>query len=155
MQVPVLMTSQGQKISTVALNSSTVRPQILPASSSVIGGNTAGKVLLQAVPTLVPAQGRSGERITLQLITLPTVPGKAGTPITLSTLSPVTVPTTNTQVLKLAVPSNTAAPAGSAPFTVLTTQPAMSLQDVTIVKVEASEVTVESSAQTIPTNTQS
>ncbi|KAI7801740.1 ETS-related transcription factor Elf-2a isoform X1 [Triplophysa rosa] len=168
MQVPFIMTSQGQKISTVAVNSPTVRSQFLPSSSSLVGGNTTGKVLLQAVPTLIPAQRQTGERITLQLITLPNVPGKAGTPIALSTLSPVT---TNTQVLKLAVPSNMAAPGTSAPVTMVTTQPAvtvvqnkqpaMSLQDVTIVKVETSEVTVDSSAgttavtQTIPTNTQS
>ncbi|XP_055034182.2 ETS-related transcription factor Elf-2a isoform X2 [Misgurnus anguillicaudatus] len=165
MQVPVLMTtSQGQKISTANLNS--VRPTILPASSSIAGGNNAGKVFLQAVPTLVPAQGQSGERITLQFITLPTVPGKAGTPITLSALSPVTVPTTNTQVLKLAIPSNITTSAASAPVTVVTTQPgvtvvpnvqpATSLQDVTVVKVESSEVSVtktdDSSAMT---NTQS
>lgn len=167
MQVPYLMTtSQGQKISTANLNS--VRPTILPASSSIAGGNNAGKVFLQAVPTLVPAQGQSGERITLQFITLPTVPGKAGTPITLSTLSPVTVPTTNTQVLKLTIPSNITTSAASAPVTVVTTQPgvtvvpnvqpAMSLQDVTVVKVESPEVSVtktDSSAMTNPTNTQS
>lgn len=170
MQVPFLMTSQGQKISTLSVNSPTVRSQFLPASSSFVGGNTTGKVLLQAVPTLVPAQGQSGERITLQLITLPTLPGKGGTPISLSTLSPVTT-TTNSQVLKLAVPSNMAAPGTSGAVTMVTSQPAvtvvpnkqpaMSLQDVTIVKVETSEVTVDSSAgttavtQTIPTNTQS
>ncbi|XP_056625426.1 LOW QUALITY PROTEIN: ETS-related transcription factor Elf-2a [Triplophysa dalaica] len=170
MQVPFLMTSQGQKISTLSVNSPTVRSQFLPASSSFVGGNTTGKVLLQAVPTLVPAQGQSGERITLQLITLPTLPGKGGTPISLSTLSPVTT-TTNSQVLKLAVPSNMAAPGTSGAVTMVTSQPAvtvvpnkqpaMSLQDVTIVKVETSEVTVDSSAgttavtQTIPTNTES
>ncbi|XP_051505200.1 ETS-related transcription factor Elf-2a isoform X2 [Myxocyprinus asiaticus] len=156
MQVPFLMTTpQGQKISTVTVNSPT---------SSITGGNSTGKVLLQAVPTLVPAQGQSGERFTLQLITLPTMPGKAGTPITLSTLSPVTVPTSN--VLKLTVPSNFTAPTATTQVTVVpNVQPAMSLQDVNIIKVESPEVsvsqTVDSSAeitestQTNPTTTQS
>uniref|UniRef100_A0A8C1BED4 E74-like factor 2a (ets domain transcription factor) n=1 Tax=Cyprinus carpio carpio TaxID=630221 RepID=A0A8C1BED4_CYPCA len=175
MQVPVLMTTQGQKISTVTVNSPTVRSPILPTANSVAGGNSAGKVVLQAVPTLVPAQGQSGERITLQLITLPTMPGKPGTPITLSTLSPFTVPTSNAQVLKLAVPSNISTTASTAPVTVVTsqpgvtvvqnTQPAMSLQDVTIIKVETPEVSVDQtvnraaentpSTQTNPTTTQS
>ncbi|KTG46928.1 hypothetical protein cypCar_00019929 [Cyprinus carpio] len=175
MQVPVLMTTQGQKISTVTVNSPTVRSPILPTANSVAGGNSAGKVVLQAVPTLVPAQGQSGERITLQFITLPTMPGKPGTPITLSTLSPFTVPTSNAQVLKLAVPSNISTTASTAPVTVVTsqpgvtvvqnTQPAMSLQDVTIIKVETPEVSVDQtvnraaentpSTQTNPTTTQS
>lgn len=172
MQVPVLMTTQGQKISTVTVNSPNVRSSILPAHNSVAGGNSAGKVVLQAVPTLVPAQGQSGERITLQLITLPTMPGKPGTPITLSTLSPVTVPTSNTQVLKLAVPSNITSTTSTAPVTVVTSQPgvtvvpnvqpAMSLQDVTIIKVENPEVSVDQTVnkaaentQTKPTTTQS
>ncbi|XP_073676747.1 ETS-related transcription factor Elf-2a isoform X2 [Garra rufa] len=167
MQVPVLMTTQGQKFSTVTVNSPTVRSSILPAPNSVTGCNSAGKVVLQAVPTLVPAQGQSGERITLQLITLPTMPGKPGTPITLSTLSPVTVSTSNTQVLKLAVPSSITSTATTTPVTVVTSQPgvtvvpniqpAMSLQDVTIIKVETPEVSVDQtvSTQTNPTTTQS
>ncbi|XP_052005596.1 ETS-related transcription factor Elf-2a [Xyrauchen texanus] len=158
MQVPFLMTTpQGQKISTVTVNS---------PNNSITGGNSTGKVLLQAVPTLVPAQGQSGERFTLQLITLPTVPGKAGTPITLSTLSPVTVPTSNTQILKLTVPSNFTAPATTTQVTVVpNVQPATSLRDVNIIKVESPEVsvsqTVDSSAeitestQMNPTTTQS
>ncbi|KTG06090.1 hypothetical protein cypCar_00026034 [Cyprinus carpio] len=175
MQVPVLMTTQGQKISTVTVNSPTIRSPIFSVPNSVTGGNSAGKVVLQAVPTLVPAQGQSGERITLQFITLPTMPGKPGTPITLSTLSPVTVSTSNAQVLKLAVPSNITTTASSAPVTVVTSQPgvtmvpnvqpAMSLQDVTIIKVESPEVSVDQtvnraaentpSTQTNPTTTQS
>lgn len=175
MQVPLLMTTQGQTISTVTVNSPTVRSSIFPAPNSVAGGNSAGKVVFQAVPTLVPARGQNGERITLQLITLPTMPGKPGTPITLSTLSPVTVPTSNTHVLKLAVPSNISTTASSAPVTVVTSQPgvtvvpkaqpAMSLQDVTIIKVETPEFSVDQTAnmaaentpstQTNPTTTQS
>ncbi|XP_077103858.1 ETS-related transcription factor Elf-2a isoform X4 [Siphateles boraxobius] len=175
MQVPVLMTTQGQKFSTVTVNSPSVRSSILSMPNSVTGGNSAGKMVLQAVPTLVPAQGQSGERITLQLITLPTMPGKPGTPITLGTFSPVTVPTSNTQVLKLAIPSNITTSTSTAPVTVVTAQPgvtmvpniqpAMSLQDVTIIKVESPEVSVDQtvnsaagttpSTQTNPTTTQS
>uniref|UniRef100_A0A673GYF2 ETS domain-containing protein n=1 Tax=Sinocyclocheilus rhinocerous TaxID=307959 RepID=A0A673GYF2_9TELE len=165
MQVPVLMTTRGQKISTVTVNSPTVRSPILHAPNSVAGGNSAGKVVLQAVPTLVPARGQSGERITLQLITLPTIPGKPGTPITLSTLSPVTVSTSNTQVLKLAVPSNISTTASTAPVTVVTSQPgvtvvpnaqpAMTLQDVTIIKVETPEVSVDHTVNVAVENTPS
>lgn len=163
MQVPVLMTTQGQKISTVTVNSPTVRSPIFPAPNSIAGGNSAGKVVLQAVPTLVPAHGQSGERITLQLITLPTMPGKPGTPITLSTLSPVTVPTSNAQVLKLAVSSNISTTTSTAPVTVVTSQPgvtvvpnvqpAMSLQDVTIIKVETPEVSVDQTVNMAAENT--
>ncbi|XP_052429536.1 ETS-related transcription factor Elf-2 isoform X3 [Carassius gibelio] len=165
MQVPVLMTTQGQKISTVTVNSPTVRSPILTAANSVTGGNNTGKVVYQAVPTLVPAQGQSGERITLQLITLPTMPGKPGTPITLSTLSPVTVPTSNAQVLKLTVPSNISTTASTAPATVVTSQPgvtvvpnaqpAMSLQDVTIIKVETPEVSLDQTVNMAAENTPS
>ncbi|KAG1962557.1 ETS-related transcription factor Elf-2 [Pimephales promelas] len=175
MQVPVLMTTQGQKFSTVTVNSPSVRSSVLSMPNSVTGGNSAGKMVLQAVPTLVPAQGQGGERITLQLITLPTMPGKPGTPITLSTFSPVTVPTSNTQVLKLAIPSNITTSTSTAPVTVVASQPgvtmvpniqpAMSLQDVTIIKVESPEISVDqtvnsaagntSSTQTNPTTTQS
>ncbi|XP_059377744.1 ETS-related transcription factor Elf-2a isoform X2 [Carassius carassius] len=165
MQVPVLMTTQGQKISTVTVNSPTVRSPIFPVPNSVAGANSAGKVVLQAVPTLVPARGQSGERITLQLITLPTMPGKPGTPITLSTFSPFTVSTSNAQVLKLAVPSNITTTASTAPVTVVTSQPgvnvvpnvqpAMSLQDVTIIKVESPEVSVDQTVNRAAENTPS
>ncbi|XP_067313364.1 ETS-related transcription factor Elf-2a isoform X2 [Pseudorasbora parva] len=165
MQVPVLMTTQGQKFSTVTVNSPSVRSPILSVPNSVAGGNSAGKVVLQAVPTLVPAQGQNGERITLQLITLPTMPGKPGTPITLGTFSPVTVPTSNAQVLKLAVSSNISTSTSTAPVTVVTSQPgvtvlpnvqpAMSLQDVTIIKVESPDVSVDQTVNTAAENTPS
>ncbi|TRY54738.1 hypothetical protein DNTS_031264 [Danionella cerebrum] len=146
MQVPVLMTTQGQKIPTMTVNSSTVRSPLLPATSSLTAANTAGKVLLQAVPTLIPAQGQSGEKITLQLITLPSIPSKPGAPITLSTLSPVTVPTSNTQVLKL---TNISTPTSAAPVTVLPgAQHAVTLQDVTVIKVESPEAAIDQNETT-------
>ncbi|XP_060783246.1 ETS-related transcription factor Elf-2a isoform X3 [Neoarius graeffei] len=140
MQVPVVMTTpQGQKVSTVTLNSPTSSSPVLTTGSVLSGGNSAGKMVLQAMPTLVPTQGQNGERITLQLITLPataaTTPTKAGTPITLRTLAPLT----GTQVLQLAVSSST-----NTPTTVtVPAEAALTSQEIKIVKVE----TLEQSAQ--------
>lgn len=137
MQVPVVMTTpQGQKVSTVTLNSPTSSSPVLTTGSVLSGGNSVGKMVLQAMPTLVPTQGQNGERITLQLITLPaTTPTKAGTPITLRTLAPLT----GTQVLQLAVSSST-----NTPTTVtVPAEAALTSQEIKIVKVE----TLEQSAQ--------
>ncbi|TSO15271.1 ETS-related transcription factor Elf-2 [Bagarius yarrelli] len=130
MQVPVVMTTpQGQKVSTVTLNSPTGSTPLLTAGSVLSGGNSAGKVVLQAVPTLVPTQGQNGERITLQLITLPAgTHTKTSAPITLRTLAPLT----GTQVLQLAVPSS-----ANTPTTV--TVPAEAIlnsQDLKIIKLD-------------------
>ncbi|MCI4379650.1 hypothetical protein PGIGA_G00230650 [Pangasianodon gigas] len=133
MQVPVVMTTpQGQKVSTVTLNSPTSSSPVLTAGSILGGGNSTGKVVLQAVPTLVPTQGQNGERITLQLITLPTTtPTKAGTPITLRTLTPLT----GAQVLQLAMPSST-----NTPTTVtVPAETTLNTQDVRIIKVDPLE----------------
>ncbi|MCJ8733757.1 hypothetical protein PDJAM_G00227240 [Pangasius djambal] len=133
MQVPVVMTTpQGQKVSTVTLNSPTSSSPVLTAGSVLGGGNSTGKVVLQAVPTLVPTQGQNGERITLQLITLPaTTPTKAGTPITLRTLAPLT----GAQVLQLAVHSST-----NTPTTVtVPVETTLNTQDVKIIKVDPLE----------------
>ncbi|KAK3535583.1 hypothetical protein QTP70_017119 [Hemibagrus guttatus] len=130
MQVPVVMTtSQGQKVSTVTLNSPTSSSPVLTAGSILGGGNSAGKMVLQAVPTLVPTQGQNGERITLQLITLPaTTPTKAGTPITLRTLAPLT----GTQVLQLAMSSS-----ANTPTTItVPAEAALNTQDIKIFKLE-------------------
>lgn len=130
MQVPVVMTTpQGQKVSTVTLNSPTSSSPMLTAGGVLSGGTGAGKVLLQAMPTLLPTQGQNGERITLQLITLPaTTQTKTGTPITLRTLAPLT----GTQVLQLAMPSS--------PNTVtLPSEAASNTQDIRFIKVERLE----------------
>lgn len=133
MQVPVVMTTaQGQKVSTVTLNSPTSSSPVLTAGSILGKGNSTGKVVLQAVPTLLPTQGQNGEQITLQLITLPAnTQSKAGTPITLRTLAPLQ----GTQVLQLAVPSS-----ANSPTTV--TVPAetpLNTQEIRIIKVESLE----------------
>ncbi|KAL6479812.1 hypothetical protein MHYP_G00108450 [Metynnis hypsauchen] len=155
MQVPVLMTTaQGQKVSTVTISSPTGASPILTTASQVAGGNSAGKVMLQAVPTLVPAQGQNGERITLQLITLPAGPTKAGGPITLRTLAPVTGPAASAQVLQLAVPatvSATVSPTVTVPAPPVTVEtvsvpdmkPALSVQDVKIIKLEPVEAVIK------------
>ncbi|XP_066506174.1 ETS-related transcription factor Elf-2a isoform X2 [Hoplias malabaricus] len=148
MQVPVLMTTaQGQKLSTVTINSPTGASPILTTTGPVTGGNTGGKVVLQAVPTLVPAQGQNGERITLQLITLPAAPAKTSGPITLRTLAPVTGPAASAQVLQLAVPATVSSTATIPHTTVQTVtvpdmKPALSMQDVKIIKLEPLEAAV-------------
>ncbi|XP_076878072.1 ETS-related transcription factor Elf-2a isoform X2 [Brachyhypopomus gauderio] len=134
MQVPVLMTTpQGQKVSTVTINSPTGASPLLTTASAVAGGASQGKLVLQAVPTLVPAQGQNGERITLQLITLPAGSTKPGCPITLRTLTPVTGPTTSTQVLQLAMPAGMSTSTASP---VQDRKLATSVQDVKIITME-------------------
>lgn len=130
MQVPVVMTTaQGQKVSTVTLNSPTSSSPVLTTGSVLGGGNNAGKMVLQAVPTLMPTQGQNGERITLQLITLPaSSQTKSGTPITLRTLAPLT----GTQLLQLAMPSSV-----NTPTTVtVPVETALNTQDVKIIKLD-------------------
>ncbi|XP_026872482.1 ETS-related transcription factor Elf-2a isoform X1 [Electrophorus electricus] len=140
MQVPVLMTTpQGQKVSTVTINSPTGTSPLLTTASTVAGGSSTGKLLLQAVPTLVPAQGQNGERITLQLITLPAGSAKPGTPITLRTLTPLTGPATSTQVLQLAMPAGVST---STATPIQDRKPATSIQDVKIITMESSETGV-------------
>ncbi|XP_072519380.1 ETS-related transcription factor Elf-2a isoform X3 [Salminus brasiliensis] len=154
MQVPVLMTTaQGQKVSTLTISSPTGASPILTTASPIAGGNSTGKVVLQAVPTLVPAQGQNGERITLQLITLPAAPTKAGGPITLRTLAPVTGPAASAQVLQLAVPATVSTAVSSSvtvpalstvveTISVPDTKPSLSMQDVKILKLEPMDSSV-------------
>lgn len=130
MQVPVVMTTaQGQKVSTVTINSPTASSPVLTAGGTVAGTNSAGKVLLQTMPTLVPAQGQNGERITLQLITLPATAAKPGTPITVRTLAPFT----GGQVLQLAMPTTT----NASNTVTLPAEPSLTMQDLKVIKVES------------------
>uniref|UniRef100_A0A8C6SZ66 E74-like factor 2b (ets domain transcription factor) n=1 Tax=Neogobius melanostomus TaxID=47308 RepID=A0A8C6SZ66_9GOBI len=121
MQVPVVMTtSLGQKISTMAVQH--------PA------GTTGGKlsqmlqVVIQTLPTMVPATAENGDKITVQLAKIITIPAhqlaqcqlqtsgsKAsvgssptgislmGSPLTVRTLAPINVP--GAQVMRLTVPT--------------------------------------------------
>lgn len=139
MQVPVVMTTAlGQKISTVAVPSH--NPSLLttaPTSIATVTGSNAPKVLIQTVPTMMPATAENGDKITVQLakiITIPAAqlaqcqlqaaPGKPGAgtgllggtpaginlmgaPLAVRAISPVSV-APGTQVVRLAVPAQQA-----------------------------------------------
>uniref|UniRef100_A0A3B4WY50 E74-like factor 2b (ets domain transcription factor) n=1 Tax=Seriola lalandi dorsalis TaxID=1841481 RepID=A0A3B4WY50_SERLL len=117
MQVPVVMTtSLGQKISTVAVQQ--------PAG-------TTGAVVIQTIPTMVPATAENGDKITVQLAKIITIPAHQlaqcqlqtstgtnkpgvgasaggisllGSPLTVRALTPVSV-APGTQVMRLTVPT--------------------------------------------------
>ncbi|XP_018593429.1 ETS-related transcription factor Elf-2b isoform X1 [Scleropages formosus] len=120
MQVPVVMTtSLGQKISTVAVQSTGS-----PVLTNTSGGATP-KVVLQTIPTVMPAVAENGEKITVQLAKIITIPaaqlaqcqlqGKSalsstsginlvGAPMAVRTLTPVSV-APGAQVVRLAIPA--------------------------------------------------
>ncbi|XP_016890831.1 ETS-related transcription factor Elf-2b isoform X3 [Cynoglossus semilaevis] len=142
MQVPVVMTtSLGQKISTVAVQQSTGTTGLaghttILNNTSAIGtaagnANSQQKVVLQTIPTMVPATAENGEKITVQLAKIITIPAHQlaqcqlqtspatskssvgasaagisliGSPLTVRTLAPVNV-TPGTQVMRLTVPT--------------------------------------------------
>lgn len=135
MQVPVVMaTSLGQKISTVAMQQPTGttagHTTLLNSSpiSAVPNANSQQKVVIQTLPTMVPATAENGDKITVQLAKIITIPahqltqcqlqtsGSAssvgssaagislvGSPLTVRTLAPVNVP--GGQVMRLTVPT--------------------------------------------------
>ncbi|KAK6324526.1 hypothetical protein J4Q44_G00038680 [Coregonus suidteri] len=141
MQVPVVMTtSLGQKISTVAMQqapgTSGGQTTYQLANASPIGtatGNASSqqKVVIQTIPTMVPATAENGDKITVQLakiITIPahqlaqyqqqrTKPGLGGSPTGsvsllggtnswgVRALAPHVTMAPGTQVMRLAVPS--------------------------------------------------
>ncbi|XP_064859603.1 ETS-related transcription factor Elf-2b isoform X1 [Oncorhynchus nerka] len=140
MQVPVVMTtSLGQKISTVAVQqapgTSGGQTTYQLANASPIGtatgnANSQPKVVIQTIPTMVPATAENGDKITVQLakiITIPahqlaqyqqqTKPGLGGSPtgsISLlggtnswgvRALAPHVTMAAGTQVMRLAVPT--------------------------------------------------
>ncbi|XP_064782877.1 ETS-related transcription factor Elf-2-like [Oncorhynchus masou masou] len=140
MQVPVVMTtSLGQKISTVAVQqapgTSGGQTTYQLANASPIGtatgnANSQPKVVIQTIPTMVPATAENGDKITVQLakiITIPahqlaqyqqqTKPGLGGAPtgsISLlggtnswgvRALAPHVTMAAGTQVMRLAVPT--------------------------------------------------
>lgn len=143
MQVPVVMTtSLGQKISTVAVQhpggtTGTAGHTTLLTNTSPISavpGNTTSqqKVVIQTIPTMVPATAENGDKITVQLakiITIPahqltqcqlqastgSKPGVAtsptsislmGSPLTVRALAPVNV-AAGAQVMRFTVPTQT------------------------------------------------
>ncbi|KAJ8382614.1 hypothetical protein SKAU_G00033920 [Synaphobranchus kaupii] len=110
MQVPVVMTtSLGQKISTMAMHS--------------VGGTAGPKVVIQTIPTVVPATAENGDKITVQLAKIITIPASqlaqcqlqakpghasgfnlVGAPMAIRALTPLSV-APGTQVVRLAVPA--------------------------------------------------
>ncbi|XP_054634472.1 ETS-related transcription factor Elf-2b isoform X2 [Dunckerocampus dactyliophorus] len=135
MQVPVVMTSLGQKISTVALQQPAVRTgaaghATLLSNAAAGGTNSQQKVVIQTIPTMVPATAENGEKITVQLAKIITIPahqlaqcqlqtptdgkssvggstpgiGLLGSPVTVQTLTPVSV-ASGAQVMRLSVPT--------------------------------------------------
>lgn len=140
MQVPVVMTtSLGQKISTVAVP----QPAGPTGAAGAVGhttlltnsGNTSSqpKVVIQAMPTMVPATAENGDKITVQLAKIITIPAHQlaqcqlqtsagstkpavgassagisllGSPLTVRALAPVSV-APGAQVMRLTVPTQT------------------------------------------------
>ncbi|XP_051557921.1 ETS-related transcription factor Elf-2-like isoform X2 [Myxocyprinus asiaticus] len=125
MQVPVVMTnSLGQKISTVAVQSA--NPSLFttaPTNTGTGPGANAPKVLIQTMPTMVPATAENGDKITVQLAKIITIPAthlaqcqlhaKPGTPtginllgapLAVRAITPMSV-APGTQVVRLAVPA--------------------------------------------------
>ncbi|XP_026216079.1 ETS-related transcription factor Elf-2b isoform X3 [Anabas testudineus] len=144
MQVPVVMTtSLGQKISTVAVQQPTgttgaAGHATLLTSTSSIGGatgnsNSQQKVVIQTIPTMVPATAENGDKITVQLAKIITIPAHQlaqcqlqtstgtnkpsvgttpagisllGSPLTVRALAPVNVGP-GAQVMRLTMPTQT------------------------------------------------
>lgn len=122
MQVPVVMTnSLGQKISTVAVQSANSSLfTTAPTNTGSATGANAPKVLIQTMPTMVPATAENGDKITFQLAKIITIPAtqltqcqlqaKPGTPTgfnlmgAIRALGPMSV-APGAQVVRLAVPA--------------------------------------------------
>ncbi|CAN2388835.1 DNA-binding transcription factor activity [Pristimantis euphronides] len=125
MQVPVVMTSLGQKISTLAVQSMNPGSSLLASTSPTTG--SAPKVVIQTIPTMMPASS-DGDKFTVQpakIITIPTSQltqcqlqtkpnlggtgglNLVGTPLTVRALTPVSI-AHGTPVMRLAMPAQQA-----------------------------------------------
>ncbi|KAF4118954.1 hypothetical protein G5714_001005 [Onychostoma macrolepis] len=125
MQVPVVMTnSLGQKISTVAVQSANSSIfTTAPTNTGSATGANAPKVLIQTMPTMVPATAENGDKITVQLAKIITIPATQltqcqlqakpgtptginlmGTPLAVRALAPMSM-ASGAQVVRLAVPA--------------------------------------------------
>lgn len=126
MQVPVVMTSLGQKISTVAVQSVNAGSPLITNTSPTTA--TTPKVVIQTIPTVMPTASENGDKITMQpakIITIPatqltqcqvqTKPGLTGsgsinivgTPLAVRALTPVSI-AHGTPVMRLSVPAQQA-----------------------------------------------
>ncbi|XP_047434483.1 ETS-related transcription factor Elf-2b isoform X2 [Mugil cephalus] len=137
MQVPVVMTtSLGQKISTVAVQqpagtTGAAGHSTLLTNTAAGNTNSQQKVVIQTIPTMVPATAENGDKITVQLAKIITIPAHQfaqcqlqtstgtnkpsvgaspagisllGSPLTVRALAPVSV-ASGTQVMRLTVPA--------------------------------------------------
>ncbi|XP_068135848.1 ETS-related transcription factor Elf-2 isoform X2 [Hyperolius riggenbachi] len=125
MQVPVVMTSLGQKISTLAVQSMSPGTPLMANTSPTTA--TAPKVVIQTIPTMMSAAG-DGDKFTMQpakIITIPTSQltqcqlqtkssltgagglNLVGTPLTVRALTPVSI-AHGTPVMRLAMPAQQA-----------------------------------------------
>ncbi|KAK2113215.1 ETS- transcription factor Elf-2 [Saguinus oedipus] len=123
-QVPVVMASLGQKISTVAVQSLNTGAPLITSTSPMTA--TSPKAVIQAVPIVMPASTENGNKITMQpanIITIPTtqcalcqlqtksnLTGSGsihivGTPLAVRAVTPVAH---GTPVMRLSVPTQQA-----------------------------------------------
>ncbi|XP_019377646.1 PREDICTED: ETS-related transcription factor Elf-2 isoform X2 [Gavialis gangeticus] len=126
MQVPVVMTSLGQKISTVAVQSVNAGSPLITNTSPTTA--TTPKVVIQTIPTMMPASAENGEKITMQPAKIITIPATqltqcqlqtktgltgsgsiniVGTPLAVRALTPVSI-AHGTPVMRLSVPAQQA-----------------------------------------------
>ncbi|XP_027713335.1 ETS-related transcription factor Elf-2 isoform X1 [Vombatus ursinus] len=126
MQVPVVMTSLGQKISTVAVQSVNAGSSLITSTSPTTA--TTPKVVIQTIPTVVPASTENGDKITMQPAKIITIPATqltqcqlqtkssltgsgsiniVGTPLAVRALTPVSI-AHGTPVMRLSVPAQQA-----------------------------------------------
>ncbi|XP_074085385.1 ETS-related transcription factor Elf-2 isoform X2 [Macrotis lagotis] len=127
MQVPVVMTSLGQKISTVAVQSVNAGSSLITSTSPTTA--TTPKVVIQTIPTVMPASTENGDKITMQPAKIITIPATqltqcqlqtkssltgsgsiniVGTPLAVRALTPVSI-AHGTPVMRLSVPAQQAA----------------------------------------------
>lgn len=126
MQVPVVMTSLGQKISTVAVQSVNAGAPLITSTSPPTA--TSPKVVIQTIPTVMPASTENGDKITMQPAKIITIPATqlaqcqlqaksnltgsgsiniVGTPLAVRALTPVSI-AHGTPVMRLSVPTQQA-----------------------------------------------
>ncbi|XP_003899248.1 ETS-related transcription factor Elf-2 isoform X2 [Macaca nemestrina] len=126
MQVPVVMTSLGQKISTVAVQSVNAGAPLITSTSPTTA--TSPKVVIQTIPTVMPASTENGDKITMQPAKIITIPATqlaqcqlqtksnltgsgsiniVGTPLAVRALTPVSI-AHGTPVMRLSMPTQQA-----------------------------------------------
>ncbi|KFW04490.1 ETS-related transcription factor Elf-2, partial [Eurypyga helias] len=123
MQVPVVMTSLGQKVSTVAVQSVNAGSPLITSTSPTTA--TTPKVVIQTIPTVMPTSAENGEKITMQPAKIITIPATqltqcqlqtksglsgsgsiniVGTPLAVRALTPVSI-AHGTPVMRLSMPA--------------------------------------------------